>query len=189
MGTQEQVLHETEVLLVDPSEQIFTGMTADVDIEVAEHRDVLVLPSQAVLGREVDSLPIEIRDRLSEEDKSKTFATVVYRYIDGKAVITPVRIGASNATHTIVESGIAPGEKIVVGPFKELEKLAHDQAIKDERKPRPKTMPRRGGAPPVTSTMQRRPTPQRHQRRITGSSSRAASGVYKVGVGAHALTG
>ncbi len=133
MGTQGAKYYETEVLLVDPSEQIFTGMTADVDIEVAEHRDVLVLPSQAVLGREVDSLPIEIRDRLSEEDKSKTFATVVYRYIDGKAVITPVRIGASNATHTIVESGIAPGEKIVVGPFKELEKLAHDQAIKDER--------------------------------------------------------
>jgi len=133
VGTQGAKYYETEVLLVDPSEQIFTGMTADVDIEVAEHRDVLVLPSQAVLGREVDSLPIEIRDRLSEEDKSKTFATVVYRYIDGKAVITPVRIGASNATHTIVESGIAPGEKIVVGPFKELEKLAHDQAIKDER--------------------------------------------------------
>lgn len=133
VGTQGAKYYETEILLIDPSEQIFTGMTADADIEVAEHEGVLVVPSQAVLGREVDTLPIKIRDRLSDEEKSKTFATVVFRYIDGKAVITPVRIGASNATHTIVTSGIAPGEKIVAGPFKELEKLAHDQAIKDER--------------------------------------------------------
>jgi HlyD family secretion protein len=133
VGTQGAKYYETEILLIDPSEQIFTGMTADADIEVAEHKDVLVVPSQAVLGREVDTLPIDIRDRLSDDEKSKTFATVVFCYIDGKAVITPVRIGASNATHTIIESGIAPGEKIVAGPFKELEKLAHDQAIKDER--------------------------------------------------------
>ncbi|HPC95460.1 MAG TPA: efflux RND transporter periplasmic adaptor subunit [Sedimentisphaerales bacterium] len=133
VGTQGAKYYETEVLLIDPSERIFTGMTADVDIEVAKHEEVLVLPSQAVLGREVDSLPIDIRDQLSEEERSKTFATVVYRFIDGKAVITPVRIGASNATHTIIEAGISPGEKIIVGPFKELEKLQHNQSVKDER--------------------------------------------------------
>lgn len=133
MGTQGSKYYETEILLIDPSERIFTGMTADTDIEVAEHKGALVLPSQAVLGREVDTLPIDIRDQLSDAEKSKTFATVVFRCIDGKAVITPVRIGPSNATHTIVESGIEPGEKIVIGPFKELEKLSHEQAIKDER--------------------------------------------------------
>ncbi len=133
VGTQGSKYYETEILLIDPSEQIFTGMTADADIEVTEHTGVLVLPSQAVLGREVDTLPIGIRDQLSEEEKSKTFATVVFRYIDGKAIVTPVQIGASNATHTIVTSGIEPGDKIVVGPFKELEKLSHEQLIKDER--------------------------------------------------------
>ncbi|MBN1361131.1 MAG: efflux RND transporter periplasmic adaptor subunit [Sedimentisphaerales bacterium] len=132
-GMQGSKYYETEILLIDPSEQIFTGMTADVDIEVAEHDDVLVLPSQAVLGREVDTLPVDIRDRLSEDEKSKTFATVVFVYRDGKAIITPVRIGASNATHTMVVSGISVGDKIVVGPYKELEKLTHEQLIKDER--------------------------------------------------------
>jgi len=133
MGTQGAKYYETEILLIDPSEQIFTGMTADTDIEVSEHENVLVVPSQAVLGREVDTLPIDIRDQLSEDERSKTYATVVFRYIDGKAVITPVRISASNATHTVIESGITPGEKLVVGPFKELERLAHDQPIQDER--------------------------------------------------------
>ena len=125
--------YEAEVLLKDPNEQIYTGMTADVDVEVAYHENVLVVPSQAVLGREVDQLPVEIRDQLSEEEKSKTFATVVYVYRGGKAIVTPVRIGASSTTHTIILSGIPLGEKIITGPYKELEKLKHEQAVKDER--------------------------------------------------------
>jgi HlyD family secretion protein len=133
VGGQGSKYYETEILLIEPSEQIFTGMTADVDIEVAEHENALVLPSQAVLGRQVDELPVDIRDRLSEDEKGKTFATVVFVYRDGKAIVTPVRIGASNATHTVIVSGISTGDKIVVGPYKELEKLKHEQSIKDER--------------------------------------------------------
>jgi HlyD family secretion protein len=132
-GNQGSKYYETEVLLKDPNEQIFTGMTADVDIDVAYHEQMLVVPSQAVLGREVDELPVDIRDQLSEEEKGKTYATVVYLYKEGKALVTPVRIGASSTTHTIITSGVAVGDKVVVGPYKELEKLKHKQAIRDER--------------------------------------------------------
>jgi HlyD family secretion protein len=133
IGNQGSKYYETEISLEEPDEQIFTGMTADVDIEVADHNDVLILPSQAVLGRKVDELPVDIRDQLSEEEKAKTYATVVFRYNDGKAVITLVKIGPSNMTHTIIEAGLKEGEKVVVGPYKELEKLKHDQKIQDER--------------------------------------------------------
>jgi len=132
-GTDGSKYYETEVLLVDPNEQVFTGMTADVDVEVATHKDILVVPSQAVLGRKVDELPVEIRDKLTEEEKKKAYASVVYCCRDGKAVAVPVKIGASNATHTVVESGLTEADKIVVGPYKELEKMKHDQLIQDER--------------------------------------------------------
>jgi HlyD family secretion protein len=132
-GDQGSKYYKTEISLSEQGEQIFTGMTADADIEVAEHKEVLILPSQAVLGRKVDELPVEIRDQLSEEEKSKTFATVVFCYNDGKAVITPVKIGPTNVTHTIIEAGVKEGEKVIVGPYKELEKLQHDQLVKDER--------------------------------------------------------
>jgi len=125
--------YETEVLLVDPNEQVFTGMTADVDIEVATHGDILVLPSQAVLGRKVDELSVEIRDMLTEEEKKKAYASVVYCCREGKAIAVPVKIGASNTTHTVIESGLTATDKVVVGPYKDLEALKHDQAIKDER--------------------------------------------------------
>lgn len=132
-GNQGSKYYETEISLEEPSEQIFAGMTADVDIEVAEHKDVLTLPSQAVLGRKVDELPVDIRDQLSEEEKTKTYATVAYRFVDGKAVVTPIKIGQSDLTHTIILSGITEEDKIVVGPYNVLEKLKHDQQILDER--------------------------------------------------------
>jgi HlyD family secretion protein len=125
--------YRTEILLDQTEERLPSGLTANVDIETRKHRDVLAVPSQAVMTREIDSLPLDIRDHSPYVDKSKTFATVVFRYADGKAVITPVKIGPSNLTHTIIETGVEKGDKIIVGPYKELEKLKHDQLVKDER--------------------------------------------------------
>jgi len=132
-GNQGTKYYEAEVLLIDPNEQVFTGMTADVDIAVAEHGEVLIVPSQAVLGRKTDELPVEIRDTLTEQERKKAFASVVYVYKDGKAITTPVRIGASNTTQTLVEAGLSAEDKIVIGPYKELERLKHEQLIVDER--------------------------------------------------------
>ena len=137
-GNQGTKYYETEVLLVDPNEQIFTGMTADVDIAVAQHEDILIVPSQAVLGRKVDELPIEIRDTLTEEEKAKAFASIVYRFNDGKAKATPVKIRASNTTHSAITSGLTADDRIVVGPYKELEKMKHEQLLADEREEKKK---------------------------------------------------
>jgi HlyD family secretion protein len=124
--------YKTEILL-ESDQRLHSGLTANVDIETRKYSNVLALPSQAVMTRDIDSLPLDIRDNSPYVDKSKTFATVIFRYVDGKALITPVKIGPSNLTHTIIESGIEKGEKVIVGPYKELEKLKHDQVVKDER--------------------------------------------------------
>ena len=78
-------------------------------------------------------MPLKIRENCPEVDTKKTFVTVVYRFVEGKAVITPVKIGRSDATHTILLSGVTDEDLIVVGPFKELEKLNHEQPLRDER--------------------------------------------------------
>lgn len=123
----------TEILLAGDVRKLYSGLTAHVDIETVKHEDVLTLPSQAVLAVAVDSLPLDIRDNSTEIDKEKMYATVVYRYIDGKAVVTPVTIGKDNLTHQIIKSGITAEDKIVVGPYKVLESIRHGQMIKDER--------------------------------------------------------
>jgi len=124
--------YKTEILL-ESDPRLHSGLTANVDVETRKYGGVLSVPSQAVMTREIESLPLDIRDKSPHVDKSKTFATVVFRYLDGKAVITPVKIGESNLTHTILEAGVETGEKVIMGPYKELEKLKHDQVVKDER--------------------------------------------------------
>jgi HlyD family secretion protein len=125
--------YKTEILLDPTEEKLYSGLTAHVDIETRKHADILKLPTQAVLGRELENLPVEIREKSEVIDKEKTFATVVYRYVDGKAVVTPVKIGESDLTHTVIESGITADDKIVVGPYKVLMSIKHDQMVEDER--------------------------------------------------------
>jgi len=131
--------YRTEIL-IDSTEDVklYSGLTAHVDIETRKHENILKLPSQAVLGKEVDLLPLEIREGSELVDPNKTYATVVFRYIDGKAVITPVKIGNSDLTHTIIEAGIREKDNVIVGPYNVLEKLTHDQTVLDEREAKKK---------------------------------------------------
>jgi len=123
----------TEILLEATEQKLHSGLTAHVDIETRKHTDVLKVPTQAVLGREIDNLPLEIRENSSEVDIAKTYAAVVYCYVDGKAVVTPVKIGQSDLTHTIILWGITEDYKIVVGQYKVLDDINHNQKIQDER--------------------------------------------------------
>jgi len=125
--------YRTEILLDTKGRRIFSGLTADVEIETNRHVNVLKIPSQAVLARPVDDLPFAIREDNPDVDMTKTYATVVYRYIDGKAVVTPVTIGAIDLTHTVILSGIDESDQVVIGPYKVLETIKNDQVVKDER--------------------------------------------------------
>jgi hypothetical protein len=52
--------------------------------------------------------------------------------VDGKAVVTPVTVGPSDVTHTVVKSGLSEGDAVISGPFKVLESIQHDQRVTDE---------------------------------------------------------
>jgi HlyD family secretion protein len=133
--------YKTEILLKTNGQRIFSGLTADIDIETKRWDNVLKIPSQAVLGREVDNLPPDVREQ-PEVDKTKTTVPVVYRVIDGKAVVTPVSIGGSDLTHTVIKSGLTESDVIITGPFKVLESVQNDQKVKEERATtRPTTKP------------------------------------------------
>lgn len=143
--------YKTEIILHDNARKLHSGLTADVDIETVTHKDICKVPSQAVVSRKVDDLPLEIRQNNPNVDMAKTDALVVYRLIDGKAVVTPVSIGPSDMTHIIIKSGLSAGDKVVSGPYKILESIRHDQLICDEAQqkqlqPREKT-PKDAGKP------------------------------------------
>jgi len=124
---------ETRILVSTDVQRILSGLTADVDIETQCHSGALKVPTQTVLGRRVDDLPATVRDGNPNVPTGKAEIPVVYRFIDGKAVVTPVKIGAADATCTEIVSGLADDARVIVGPYKVLEGLRHDQAVKDDR--------------------------------------------------------
>jgi HlyD family secretion protein len=124
--------YRTEVLIDPNGRNICAGFNADVDIETKTYKDVLKVPSQAILSRDVEGLPKEAKEKLTADQKKKAYATVVYKLAGGKAVIVPVKMGASDMTYTIVESGLSVDDKVVVGPFKVLEKIKHEDLLKEE---------------------------------------------------------
>lgn len=121
---------ETEISIDLDGRQILSGLAANVDIEIEAHEG-LVLPSQAVLQRPLEDIPLELRDDPAI-DSSRRIVAVVYRMIDGKAICTPVRTGSSDLKNTLVREGLKVGDQVVVGPFKTLEKIKHLDPIRRE---------------------------------------------------------
>jgi HlyD family secretion protein len=123
---------KVEVEIDTRGDRVLSGCQANVDIQVASFEGLRV-ESQAVVDRLVDELPDDLKRDNPLVDRSRKSVTVVYRMVDNKAICTPIKRGASDDTHSIVERGLAANDMVVVGPFKVLEKLKHNQAIVDER--------------------------------------------------------
>lgn len=126
--------YKTEILIQSNVQKLVSGLTADVDIEVNRMQNVIKVPSQSVLARRVDTLPLDITEDNPIVDKNKTEIPVVYRFKDGKTVVTPVRIGPGDLTHTLVKEGLTQGDVVIVGPYKILETLQHNAAVEEEKK-------------------------------------------------------
>ncbi len=125
--------YKTRILLDTKGKRIYSGLTAEAEIRTKTHTGILKIPSQAIVGRPVDGLPLALRENNPNVDTKKTVTTVVYRFQGGKAVITPVSIGPSDVTHTILTAGASATDRIVTGPYKALDGLQDGQEIQDER--------------------------------------------------------
>lgn len=133
VGTDGTGTFEVEIgLELEEGETLYSGLSASTDIAVERVFDAIRVPTQAVLDRRVDELPIGLRTGSELVDTNKTFARVVYKVVDGKTVVTPVEAGASDLTGTQVIAGLSPGDEIVTGPFRVLVNLKHDQAVRNE---------------------------------------------------------
>ena len=124
--------YRTRIVLAGDVHKLYTGLTGAVEIETRRHTDVIKVPSQAVMGYSVDELPASIRDDNALVDVRKTEVPVVFCLIDGRAVVTPVTIGPSDLTHTLIREGLTEEDRIIVGPYKVLETLKHNAAVREE---------------------------------------------------------
>ncbi len=111
-------------------ETLLSGLAANVEI-VVETTEGLLIPSQALLEKKLDDLPKDVAES-PLVDKLRKKAIVVFRMVDGKAVLTPIRTGASNLSDTMVLEGLGEGDVVVTGPYRVLERLKQGDAIREE---------------------------------------------------------
>lgn len=121
---------KTEVQIDLKGRRIYSGLAANVDIEIARHEG-LVVESQAVIDLKVDDLSSELRDH-PLVNLSKRTVPVVFTIEDGKAVCRPVRLGPSSLAETIIAEGVDVDAKVIVGPYKALEKLKDGDRVRQD---------------------------------------------------------
>ena len=112
-ATQQTTTFEVEVTLDTTAPALRPGMNVRAEIKTAELDSVLVIPVQAAGRREV---------------KGKETETV-FLIKNGKAVLTPIRTGKTSDTELQVTDGLAPGDEVVIGPYKKLAKLTDGQRV------------------------------------------------------------
>lgn len=44
-----------------------------------------------------------------------------------------MKIGPGDTTHIIIKEGLKVGDQIIIGPYKVLDVLKHEQAVRDEK--------------------------------------------------------
>lgn len=124
---------QAEVKLEVPEDvAVYSGMTANADIEVENFRDVIKVPSQAVVERMVEELPSGALADATLVDRNKKWTRVVYVYENEKSVVQPVIVGPSDLTDTVILKGLEDGRKVIAGPFKVLVSLKGDQKLTDK---------------------------------------------------------
>jgi HlyD family secretion protein len=129
-GSDGTNIFRAEIVLHLEERRMFAGLTANVDIEVETLDDLIVVPSQAVLDKRIDTLPKEIRDESKVLDMERTFAQVVFvRDEDSVARLRPVKVAASNLRETGISAGIKVGDEVIVGPFRNLQDLEHGEGV------------------------------------------------------------
>ncbi len=138
------VNYTVKVRFIDKSEDLKSGMSANVDITTSNKKDILLIPIQSVVMRKVDS-ERKAAERKKGKDKGGALAgenptdgkkvkekeqEVVYIVEKGKAVIMPVETGVSDQDNIEVLSGLSDGQEVIKGPFSVLRNLKHNDKVK-----------------------------------------------------------
>jgi len=130
------------------------GMSAHAAIQIAEKKDALVVPIQAVIEKtrkEVNDLLQEAPEggtgsiaaendgneqsgkEAFEEDSENAGETVELLFVNrnGKAEMMIVKTGLSDEFNVeVLESELQPGDEVVIGPYRTLKKLKPGEALK-----------------------------------------------------------
>ena len=139
---QESVDFKVVVAILDSIPSIRPGLSASVDVTVAEKRSVLAIPIQCLTVRDAGTLARWRRphaaaaDTTAEDDGDTEEARDVegvFVVEGGSARFRPVSVGIAGEKHFEVTSGLEEGDRVVSGPFSAIGDLRDGDRLKIEK--------------------------------------------------------
>lgn len=132
--------YEVEVLFDRIPNGLLAGMTADVEIETARRDSAVSVPIQSVIVRAARDLEEKRRGRRSKGAASAGADTAaaakdltgVFVLNGDKAEFREVRTGIAGDTDIEVLEGVAPGDRVITGPYNVLRDLKRGDRVKVE---------------------------------------------------------
>jgi HlyD family secretion protein len=146
---QESVDFKVVVAVLDSIESIRPGLSASVDLTVAEKKDVLAIPIQCLTVRDTNTLARWRKKGGKGTDADSTSAGSAgdvsegeTRDIEGVFVVEDavvrfrrVSVGIAGQKYFEVTSGLEEGDEVVSGPFSAVGDLRDGDRVKIEKRP------------------------------------------------------
>jgi HlyD family secretion protein len=142
---QESVDFKVVIAIRDSIPNVRPGLSASVDITVAEVKGALAIPIQCLTVRDEERLARERRRGKKQDtpapadsagadtEKQKRDIEGVFVVEDGVAAFREVQVGIAGQSHFVVEGGLVEGETVVSGPFKTISDLADRTRVKVQK--------------------------------------------------------
>lgn len=127
------VRFKVKVRILEPDPALRPAMTARVSIFTEVHDDAVAVPIQAVVKRTLDDDGQVLKGKAAKGLPEKD---VIFVVRDGKAALTPVETGISDALYVEVRKGLEAGTPVVVGPYRILKSLKDGEAVDTEKPPK-----------------------------------------------------
>lgn len=131
--------------LVVPIQAVLMRPTADVDKALAGDKDKDKDKKEDAKTDEAKGDEPEPEAPKAEEPKKTEEAEpaddkkadgdreVVFRVVDGKTVLTPVKTGLSDETSVVILEGLKEGDVVVTGPYRTIKTLKHGVAVREKK--------------------------------------------------------
>lgn len=119
------LLDESNTIAVRP------GMSCRAEIYTQSKDEAIAVPSEAIVFSS-NSKEVDKKDDSNNETKNidNSESNFVYIMVNNKAVKRSVKLGISNDRLQEIISGVAAGDKVIIGPARALSKLKDNQAVK-----------------------------------------------------------
>jgi len=138
------------ITLKDPPPTLRPGLNATADVTTAKRENVLAIPIQAVVVRQVDKQGKIVDPDASPSPQQGDTVTQtaqaraeekdgIFLVQSNKAIFRPIKTGIVGDTDIEILEGLTDGEEIVTGSFKTLRTLKDQARIKLEKKKKERT--------------------------------------------------